>query len=177
VNSFGEDTGLENAQSDYVMGAYLDLSSHLQLVSQVRIDEDDLHVNRHDLTVTGTYGPFIASANYVNADAQPALGFDEPREEIAAAAAVKLAANWTLYGDIRYDLDADDILRNSIGLKYSDECFVLSVTYIDSNITDGDDIRPDQTVLVRYNLLNVGGSNTRTDNIGTFSSELPVVKY
>ena len=65
----------------------------------------------------------------------------------------------------------------AIGLKYSDECFVLSVTYIDSNITDGDDIRPDQTVLVRYNLLAVGGSNTRTDTIGTFSSELPVVKY
>lgn len=177
VNSFGEDTGLENAQSDYVMGAYLDLSSHLQLVSQIRVDEDDLHVNRHDLTVTGAYGPFIASANYVNADAQPALGFDDPREEIAAAAAVKLADRWTLFGDVRYDLDADDILRNSIGLKYSDECFVLSVTYIDSNIADGDDIRPDQTVLVRYNLLNVGGSNTRTDTIGTFSSELPVVKY
>jgi LPS-assembly protein len=175
VNSFGADTGLERSTSDYVAGAYLDLSSNLQLVSQVRVDEDTLRVKRQDLTVTGSYGPFIASVNYVNADAQPALGFNDPREEIAGAAAIKLADHWTLFGDIRYNLDTDDIIRNSVGLKYSDECFVLSVTYVESNITDGD-IKPDQTVLVRYNLLNVGGSNNRTDTIGTFSSELPVVK-
>ncbi len=140
----------------------------------MRLDENDLSVKRQDLQLTGSYGPFLASANYVNAQAQPALGFDEDREEFAAAAAIKLAEHWTLFGDIRYDLDTDEVIRNAIGLKYSDECFMLSVSYIETNIEDGE-IQPDQTVLVRYNLLTLGGSDSRTDTIGTFS-DLPVIK-
>ncbi len=174
-NPFGEDTGLENSESDYVAGAYFDLSRNLQLVSQVRLDEDDLQLKRHDLQLTGSYGPFLTSANYVNAQAQPALGFDEDREEFAAIAAVKVAKHWTVFGDIRYDLDEDEILRNGVGLQYSDECFVLSVTYLETNVNDGE-IQPDQTVLVKYNLLHTGSAKRRTDTIGTFSSELPVVK-
>ncbi|MGF1621983.1 MAG: LPS-assembly protein LptD [Rhodomicrobiaceae bacterium] len=175
VNSFGNDTGLESADSDYVAGAYFDLSSNLQLVSQVRLDQDSLELKRHDLQVSGSYGPFAATANYIQAEAQPALGFDEAREEVAGAAAVKLADQWTLFGDMRYDLGNEDFVRNSIGLKYTDECFILSVTYIESNIEDGE-IQPDQTVLVRYNLLTLGDSKSRTDAIGTFSSDLPVIK-
>lgn len=175
VNSFGEDTGLNRNDSDYVAGVYLDLSKNLQLVSQMRFDQEDLDIKRHDLQLTGSYGPFLLSANYVEAEAQPALGFDEEREEVAAIAAVKLADHWTLFGDLRYDLETEQVIRNSIGLKYADECFMLSVTYIESNIEDGE-IQPDQTVLVRYNLLQLGGSESRTDTIGTFSSESPTIR-
>ncbi len=173
-NSFGADTGLSNSQSDYVAGVYIDLSRNLQFVSQVRLDERDLSVQRQDFQLTGSYGPFLAAANYVNAQAQPALGFPDDREEIAAAGAIKLADHWTLFGDIRYDLDNDQMVRNSVGLKYADECFMLSVSYVETNITDGE-IRPDQTVLVRYNLTNLGGNADKTDTIGTFR-DTPVIK-
>jgi LPS-assembly protein len=174
VNSFGADTGLEEQESDYVAGAYIDLSRNLQFVSQVRLDQDNLELKRHDLTLTGSYGPFMAAANYANADAQPALGFNDAREEFAGAAAVKVADNWTVFGDLRYDLENDEIIRNGIGIKYTDECFMLSVSYIETNIEDGD-IQPDQTVLVKYNLLTVGDTGSRTDSIGAFS-DLPVIK-
>jgi LPS-assembly protein len=174
VNSFGADTGLEEQESDYVAGAYIDLSRNLQFVSQVRLDQDNFELKRHDLTLTGSYGPFMAAANYANADAQPALGFNEAREEFAGAAAVKVADNWTVFGDLRYDLENDEIIRNGIGIKYTDECFMLSVSYIETNIEDGD-IQPDQTVLVKYNLLTVGDTGSRTDSIGAFS-DLPVIK-
>jgi LPS-assembly protein len=174
-NPFSDDTGLSRSNSDYVAGVYLDISKHLQFVSQVRFDEESLDVKRNDLQVTGSYGPFLASANYVNAEAQKSLGFDEDREEFAGLAAIQLAENWTLFGDLRYDIENDDFIRNSVGLKYSDECFMLSVTYIESNIEDGE-IQPDQTVLVRYDLLHVGSPQARTDAIGTFSSDIPVIK-
>ncbi|NJM36082.1 MAG: LPS-assembly protein LptD, partial [Rhodomicrobium sp.] len=175
-NPFGEDTGLSRSNSDYVAGVYLDLSKNLQLISQIRLDEESLELKREDLQLTGSFGPFLASANYVNAQAQPTLGFDEDREEVAGLAAIQLAENWTLFGDIRYDVENDEIIRNSVGLKYADECFMLSVTYVESNIEDGE-IRPDQTVLVRYDLLQLGSSQSKTDAIGTFSSEIPVIKY
>jgi LPS-assembly protein len=171
-NPFSEDTGLESTESDYVAGAYLDFSNNLQLVSQVRIDEDDYTLNRHDLQIKGDYGPFSGSANYVNAKAQPALGFDDDREEVVGTAAIKLANHWTLFGDLRYDLESEDFIRNGVGLKYSDECFILSVSYVETNVEDGE-IEPDQTILVRYNLLNLGQTEGRTDTIGALSSEAP----
>jgi LPS-assembly protein len=123
----------------------------------------------------GFYGPLLAAVNYVNADAQPELGFPTDRQEVAALAALKLSDHWSLFGDMRYDLERDDFVRNSIGVKYSDECFMLSVTYAETNITDGE-IKPDHSVLVRYDILQLGSSGSRTDTIGAFSPEAPVIK-
>ena len=89
------------------------------------MDEHDLEVKRHDLGMTAAYGPFTGSANYVNAKADPSQGFDTNRQEVAGVAAIKLADRWTLFGDMRYDIDGDQVIRDSIGLKYSDECFML----------------------------------------------------
>jgi LPS-assembly protein len=113
--------------------------------------------------------------NYVSADAQPELGFKEDREEVATTAALKIADNWTVFGDLRYDLDREDFVRNSIGIKYTDECFMLSVTYVETNINDGE-IKPDQSILVRYDILQLGNSSSRTDSIGAFSPESPVIR-
>lgn len=174
TNPFAGASGLETAHSDYVAGAYLDFASNLQLVSQVRVDEDTLSVNRHDLLLTGAYGPLSASANYVSARAQPGLGFDEDREEVLGAASVKVADHWSVFGDFRLDLENDDFISNGIGLKYADECFVLSVSYLETNIAD-DDIQPDQTIMLRYNLLALGETDGRTDSISLFSSEVPIL--
>lgn len=175
-NSFFDGSGLEDAESDYVAGAYLDFASNLQLVSQVRVDQETLDINRHDLQVTGAYGPFSATANYVSARDQEDLGFDD-REEVVGAAAVRLANHWTLFGDLRYDLENDDFIRNGVGLKYADECFILSVTYVETFVED-DDIKPDQQILVKYNLLSLGQTDGPTDSIGAFTSEAPILdKY
>jgi LPS-assembly protein len=174
-NPFGQDTGLDTDRSDFVAGLYVDLLKNLNLTYQVRVDEDELDVKRQDVQITGFYGPALASLNYVNADAQPEFGFDEAREEVAALAAMKLSDNWTVFGDLRYDLQNEDFVRNSIGIKYSDECFMLSVTYAETNIEDGE-IKPDQSIIVRYDILQLGNSSSRIDSIGGFSPEAPVIK-
>jgi LPS-assembly protein len=174
-NPFNRDTGLGNDRSDYVAGIYVDLLRNLNLTSQIRLDEGTLEVKRNDLQLMGFYGPMLAAVNYVSADAQPELGFNEDREEVAALAALKLSDNWSVFGDMRYDLQNDDFVRNSIGIKYTDECFMLSVTYAETNITDGE-IKPDQSILVRYDILQLGNSAARTDAIGAFSPEAPVIR-
>ncbi len=175
ANPFSADSGLGTAQSDYVAGVYLDLLRNVQFVAQTRFDEADLSIKREDLQLTGNYGPFTAGVNYVSAKAQPNLGYDDDREEVAGVLAVKLAQHWTMFGDIRYDLDDDEIIRNSIGLKYADECFMLSVAYAETNITDGA-LQPDQTWLVRYDILATGSSQSRTDTIGAFSADTMTFK-
>jgi LPS-assembly protein len=175
-NPFLKDTGLGTDSSDYVAGIYVDLLRNVNLTSQVRLD-NEFELKRHDVQLTGYYGPLMAALNYVSADAQPELGdaFKQDREEIAALAALKIADNWSVFGDLRYALDRDEFVRNSIGIKYSDECFMLSVVYAETNIRDGD-IQPDRSILVRYDILQLGSSGGRTDSIGAFSPESPVIK-
>lgn len=176
TNAFGGDTGLDKTQSDYVTGVYLDLMRNVQFTAQTRFDEHSLELKREDLQVSGRYGPIQAGVNYVNSKAQPLQGWDYDREEIAGLVAVKLAEHWTLFGDVRYDLDTNDMIRNSVGVRYADECFMLSVAYSETNITDGA-IQPDQTVVVRYDIMQLGGGgNSRTDPIGAFSPESPTIK-
>jgi LPS-assembly protein len=174
-NSFNADTGLGTDRSDYVAGIYVDLLRNLNLTSQLRFDQGTLDLKRQDIQLMGFYGPLLAAVNYVDADAQPELGFDEDREEVAALAALKLSDHWTLFGDMRYDLEREDFVRNSLGIKYTDECFMLSVTYAETNITDGE-IKPDHSILVRYDILQLGNSAAQTDSIGAFSPEVPVIK-
>ncbi|MEJ2116794.1 MAG: LPS-assembly protein LptD, partial [Alphaproteobacteria bacterium] len=109
ANPFSDDSGLETRQSDYVAGVYIDILRNLQLVSQLRFDEDNGSLKRQDLSVSGHYGPVQGAVNYVSASEQLSLGLPE-REEVAGSLALKLAENWTLFGDARYDIDREDII-------------------------------------------------------------------
>lgn len=169
-NPFPDDTGLETDHSDYVAGLYFDLPSYLRVTAQMRFDQDDFSVKRTDLQVAGNYGPFQAAVTYVDAEAQPGLGIFEDREEIYASAVLKLTENWTLFGDIRYNVELEESLKHGIGLKYSScECFALSVKYQESAIKDRD-IEPEQSLLVRFELKDLGSVDLKTDNIGGFTA-------
>lgn len=173
-NSYAADSGLETQDSDYVAGVYIDILRNLQLISQARFDDHDWTIMREDIGVMGQYGPVQANVNYVKAVAQPSLLLPD-RQEVAGSLALKLAENWTLFGDARYDLDRDAVVRDTFGVKYANECFMLSVAYSETNITDGD-IKPDHTIIVKYDLLQLGNSQSRTDTIGAFSPEASTIK-
>lgn len=173
TNIYAENSGLERDASDYVAGFYLDLSKNLQLISQTRFAEDDLSVKRQDIAVTAALGPLLTSVNYVDAESLPDL--DGPREEVSAFAALKLSDVWTVFGDVRYDLALEQAIRDSVGIKYADECFMISVIYTQTHIEDGE-IQPDESVLLRFDFKNLGGNETNTDIIGSFNPETSALR-
>jgi LPS-assembly protein len=154
-NSFDRGTGLSTSRSDYVFGGYLDFANYVRLISQMRFDEKDLSIERQDLKASVSLGRFQGALSYVAVQPQPELGFVDDREEVAGFAALKLSEKWTLFGDLRYDLAADNFIRDSVGLAYSDECFTMSVTYAETFVED-DDIRPDKSVMLRIGLKYLG---------------------
>jgi LPS-assembly protein len=173
-NPFRRDTGLDSDRSDYVFGGYVDIRNYFRLVSQVRLNESDLSVERQDLKLSANAGPIYGAVSYVSAQAQPELGYDEDREEVAAFAALQLDDKWTVFGDIRYDLASNDIIRDSIGIQYSDECFTISVTYAQTFI-EYDDIEPDESVMLRVGLKYLG-QEVGASSIGALSPEASIVK-
>lgn len=169
-NPFPDDTGLETDRSDYVAGFYFDVASHFRLLSQMRFDEGDFSVRRTDVQVAANYGPLQAAVTYVDADAQPGLGIYEDREELYASAVMKLTDSWTMFGNVRYNLEEEETVEHAVGLKYSScECFVLSVKYEESSV-DVDDIEPEQSVLVRFEFKDLGSVDLKTDNIDGFAA-------
>ena len=51
-----------------------------------------------------------------------------------------------------------------IQLKYQDECFVLTASYIETFVENAAlEIRPDRTLMLRFELKHLGGFNYRTD--------------
>jgi LPS-assembly protein len=174
-NAYDPGTGLDNTASDYVTGLYINTPGNLRFISQSRFDEKDLELKRQDLQVVAALGPLYGAASYVDAKAQPELGFKEDREELSGLAAIRITDFWTLFADVRYDIADDHFIRDSVGVRYADECFVLSVTYAQQFIEDGD-IKPDETVMVRFELKGVGSSTTTTDSIGEISPEASLIK-
>ena len=79
---------------------------------------------------------------------------------------MQLTERWAALASLRYNLDLDQTISDSIGVKYADECFALSVVYKESYIEDRE-IEPDQAVVVRFELKNLGGSSFTTDALGS----------
>lgn len=170
---FNPKSGLETDESDYVLGAYLAPTDVFRVIAQSRFDEDDLTLRREDLTAVFNYGPLTASTTYTYGQV---YDYEEDRyrtgEEILGYAALRLTDRWTLSGSIRYDLDRDRTLTDSISLAYLDECFMLSATYSETFIRDERrDIEPDQVVMLRFELKHLGGFNYQTNVVDFLGGE------
>lgn len=176
VGGFNPNSGLETDDSDYVLGLYLAPTDMFRIIAQSRFDEDDLSLKREDLTAVFSYGPLLAAATYTYGDVfiegNGVPGAYETQEDILAYAGLRLTDRWTLTGSIRYDLDNDEVLTDSIGLAYLDECFMLSATYSETYITDAArDIEPDQVVMLRFEFKHLGGFNYETNVVDTLGGE------
>jgi LPS-assembly protein len=162
--TFSPNSGLENDRSDYVLGLHVAPTDVFRLISQSRFDEDDLSLAREDLTAQFAYGPLAAQLTYTYATFDPDTGFDEGEQDVIASLGLRLTDRWSLNGSIRYDIDEDQRLTDSIALTYIDECFMLSATYAETFIEDPTrDIEPDRVVMLRFELKHLGGFNYQTN--------------
>jgi LPS-assembly protein len=162
--TFSPVSGLETDRSDYVLGLHIAPTDVFRLISQSRFDEDDLSLRREDLTALLSYGPFSAQVTYAYATFDPQSGIDEAEQDIIGSLGLRLTDRWSIAGSIRYDIDADQRLTDSIGLTYLDECFMLSATYAETFIDDPlRDIEPDRVVMLRFELKHLGGFNYQTN--------------
>jgi LPS-assembly protein len=176
--TFNPNTGLETDDSDYVLGIYLAPTDVFRVIAQSRFDEDDLSLRREDLTAVFSYGPLIASATYTYGEVfvegvnGVLPGSYQSQEDILGFATLQLTDRWSLGGSIRYDIDDDRVLTDSIRIAYMDECFMLSATYSETFIEDPTrDIEPDQVVMLRFEFKHLGGFNYETNVVDTIGGE------
>jgi LPS-assembly protein len=161
ANPYDPTTGLGTDLSDYVVGGYLDYLNRLRFVTQFRINEQDGSLARQDYSVQTKLGFFQGALSYTAVEAQPLLGFPLARDEIAGFSAIKLNDEWTVFGDLRYDIKSGQWVRNSAGIQYADECVIVAVTYQQTYVTY-EDIKPDTSVTLRIGLKGFGSQTTQS---------------
>ncbi|MBI4724388.1 MAG: LPS-assembly protein LptD, partial [Rhodomicrobium sp.] len=160
-------TGLDTTRSDYVLGAYIDYRNLFRIMSQVRLNEADFSLASQTYTAQVKLGFLQAGVNYESVVATP--NFQQPRQEVSGFSALKLNDEWTVFGDMRYDLEAGQFIRNALGIQYADECFIYSVTYQQTYVQLAD-IKPDTSVMVRVGIKGFGQQTVPTA-IGDISPE------
>jgi LPS-assembly protein len=169
---FSSNSGLQTDRSDYVVGVYYAPTDYFRVISQSRFDEDDLSLRREDAAIAVNYGPVTLVGAYTYTSTDPELDDTASEQYVAGTMSLRLTDRWSVLGGMRYDIDANEFLTNTTQIRYQDDCFMLSVTYDQYNITDEQrDIEPDQTVMLRLEYKYLGGFNYRTEMIDSVASD------
>jgi LPS-assembly protein len=163
-STFNPSSGLETNRSDYVAGIHVSPLRNFSLVAQARFDDRDFSLRRQDTLLSATFGPVSAQALYTYTARDPLRGFIDSQQEIVFTGGLKLTDTWSLLGQIRYDIDDRRRISDSIGLRYADECFVLTGTYTEQFIDNpGLGIKSDRTFMLRFELKHLGAFGYKTD--------------
>ncbi|MFC5068370.1 LPS-assembly protein LptD [Flaviflagellibacter deserti] len=176
TNSFAEqdlvnaglDSGLDKDKSDYVTGAYLQLTRQLSFSSRFRLDEDDFSPNTAEVEGRFATNNFSGGLIYGRYDEQPRIGFDEAREGVLGNLKVNLNDNVYVGAAARYNLDVDKFDRTAATIGYIDECYAFGLTYsVDFSENGNED--PVQKVFVRFSLRTIGEGGS-SFNVGNLAS-------
>jgi LPS-assembly protein len=162
-------SGLETDRSDYVLGAYLAPVDEFRIISQTRFNESSLDLQRADIAMVTNYGPISAQAGYsydanafVPQSPDSAFLVPESQQELLGQVTLRLTDRWSVGGLARYDIDNNSLLYDSVMLKYADECFVLTASYIESNYNT-QTIENDRTFMLRFEFKHLGDFAAKTD--------------
>lgn len=164
VPNYSPINGLGTDRSDYVAGLYVSPFSGFSLVAQGRFDENDWSLRRQDTYAQASYGPVYGAAGYTFTKFEPVTGLIDNQDEILGSLGLRITNNWAIEGQMRYDIDNKQRIQDILQVKYKDECFALSISYIETFVENIPlDIRPDRTVMLRFEFKHLGGFNYKTD--------------
>jgi len=163
----GEESGLETDRSDYVASLQASNGAGILGGVAVRLDEEDLGLKRAELSTRIAQPDYALTGSYIFTEAQPNYRFDRDRHEIRGAGSFKLDENWSVSASLSYDIETDEIIDDSIGLSYHNDCFSFSVAYsnLNSNFTGNE---TEQSITFSLGLRTVGGFQ-QSFNAGSFN--------
>ena len=116
-------------------------SAPVSFLSKQQFDSSTLQLDRFDAIAKATLGGVTSSVDYALYAAQPALGWEYPREGLTGSASYKFLDRWSVDGSLvvdmsrhYYDIPGEDTpifypVGYSVGLGYKDECTTLTVRY------------------------------------------------
>lgn len=154
-------SGLSTDQSDYVAGITLDTNGGLAISAKGRFDDETFETERAEVAASTRTGPLSTRLVYAFLAAQPDLGFTDDRKEIHGAASLRVFDRVRVFGQLRYDVDDEDIIRDGIGIAYDDDSLSASLAYSEDRGGLPDE-PTDRTIFFRIGLRTIGDATVST---------------
>ncbi len=142
VANTGLDSGLDRTVSNFVAGETLQpFSTPISLISKQQFDSATLQLKRFDGIARASFAGLTGSVDYALYAAQPALGWEYPREGLTGNLGYKFRDHWSLDGSLLLDMSRHYYdtagqttpifypVGYSLGFGYKDECTTLTVRY------------------------------------------------
>lgn len=151
-------TGLNGSKSDLVGLFELDILGRLRSTTRLRYDDDGSDFRRIDTSLSYRSDNFSLSSRYFKVDSVTRLQSsdpDAPEEQLSGVATLRLFDNWSVRGGLTFDLDDNDIRRQTYGLIYDDDCTRIELLFNSTALTN-DAIRDTQGFSIRISLLSLG---------------------
>nr|WP_274706828.1 LPS-assembly protein LptD [Allorhizobium sonneratiae] len=125
----GNESGLEDAVSDYVGMVGLDTPYGVSFSLNGRFDHKDFTVKRTDSDVGYRNDIFKTDMIFSQIAAQPDYGYDTDRQELQNTTSVKIADSWSVFGSLAWDMKNHYISRYGAGFSYDDKSTIFSLVY------------------------------------------------
>ena len=130
ITNTGLESGLDKTVSDYVGRITYQPNQIFSFTARGRFSETNFSAERLELETRADFNRWTVQLLYGDYAAQPEIGFLNQREEIMAAASVKVTQNWVLLGSARYNLSAGQFDQTRLGVGYVDDCLMLTLNYL-----------------------------------------------
>jgi len=163
---FAIGSGLENDKSDIVALFNANLSPKIETNARVRFDEDSGSLRRVDANLdyrgdrVGFGARYFRLDSAVNDLVQTPLA---PLQEISGTAYAQITDKWRASYRASYDIDANTLRRQTLGLGYRDDCTRIEL-FFTRNSFDNDAIRDTTSFGIRFSLLTLGDFGVRSDD-------------
>jgi LPS-assembly protein len=139
---FPEGTGLSDRISDIVGRTRVRYGRFIDLTHRFRVDKDNFAFRRNEVDLTVGGEETYAQIGYLrlNRDIDETVEDLRDKEELRAAARIKFARHWSIFGATVLDLtgrdedplsvsDGFEPVRHRLGIDYEDECIALGVSW------------------------------------------------
>ncbi len=153
----GVGSGLDDASSYAVLGAYGVIADSVRLGGKVQIDNASFQVARAGLGLAYRQDGWGAALNYRYAAATPTAGNVDDLHEVGTEVTVPINEYWSASGNYYWDISGDSWLQAGGGLSYNDGFLNMAanVTRTGPTHRSADDLR----ATVTFRLLAPSGFN------------------
>ena len=153
--AFNEVSNLSGTSSDWVGSASLNVGQTLRLSSRVRLDGDDLNLNRLDTRVSTTFSRFRAVGQYYKVDGRISPSGGETEEGVYLRSELNVTDRYSVIFGQLHDITRNLSPQQEIGLAYADDCARFELVYRRSEQRDRT-LGPSENIQFRFTLLSLG---------------------
>lgn len=142
-SDFTASSGLDQQQSDWLIGAQVTTADGLLFDSRALVN-DDATVNRADARVVWENDDIALTAAYIWQDEDADEDRNDPISEWSFDGEFQLSDAWAINLDGRYDVADDRPVSGGIGLEWQNECVKIDVS-VSRRYTSSDTVDPTTT--------------------------------